>query len=223
MVLLRWTIFNLDYPLHFLALHQSSSRAIGKDRCRVTAYAGAPHASNQTILPTCPANFHLATVLLQCSVCFFHDAQNFCVRHSSSSDRRASIADLENHMLTLDSFIPAEYRPHIWVKVLPALENIFYGANLSNILSAHQHAVLDVMAWLQYGILHFGGPFIWAALMFLFGPPGNCACLCANIRISQYYWCSYPAAVSLFATLVREQIRSCTSKLLHGGVTCRTC
>ncbi|CAG8951730.1 hypothetical protein HYFRA_00005530 [Hymenoscyphus fraxineus] len=70
-------------------------------------------------------------------------------------------------------FIPAEYRPHIWVKVLPALENILYGANLSNILSAHQNAVLDVLAWLPYGILHFGGPFIWAILMFLFAPPGT--------------------------------------------------
>lgn len=56
--------------------------------------------------------------------------------------------------------------------MLPALENIFYGANLSNILSAHQHVVLDVLAWLPYGLLHFGGPVVWAALMFLFGPPG---------------------------------------------------
>ncbi|KAI0996366.1 Inositol phosphorylceramide synthase catalytic subunit [Podosphaera aphanis] len=70
-------------------------------------------------------------------------------------------------------FIPAEYRPHIWVKVLPALENILYGANLSNALSAHRHAVLDVLAWLPYGILHFGGPFVWAALMFVCAPPGT--------------------------------------------------
>ncbi|RDW73897.1 PAP2-domain-containing protein [Coleophoma crateriformis] len=70
-------------------------------------------------------------------------------------------------------FIPAEYRPHIWVKVLPALENIFYGANLSNILSAHKHVVLDVLAWLPYGILHFGGPFVWALAMFIFGAPGT--------------------------------------------------
>ncbi|TAQ87628.1 Peroxidase [Chlorociboria aeruginascens] len=69
-------------------------------------------------------------------------------------------------------FIPVEYRPHIWVKVLPALENIFYGANLSNILSAHQHVVLDVLAWLPYGLLHFGGPVVWASVMFIFGPPG---------------------------------------------------
>ncbi|KAN0101875.1 PAP2 domain containing protein [Hyaloscypha variabilis] len=70
-------------------------------------------------------------------------------------------------------FIPPEYRPHIWVKVLPALENIFYGANLSNILSAHQYVPLDVLAWIPYGLLHFGGPFFWAGLMFWFGPPGT--------------------------------------------------
>ncbi|RDL33892.1 uncharacterized protein BP5553_08260 [Venustampulla echinocandica] len=70
-------------------------------------------------------------------------------------------------------FIPAEYRPHIWVKVLPALENIFYGANLSNILAAHQYVTLDILAWLPYGILHYGGPVVWAILMFLFGPPGT--------------------------------------------------
>lgn len=70
-------------------------------------------------------------------------------------------------------FIPAEYRPHIWVKVLPALENIFYGANVSNILSAHKNVPLDLLAWLPYGILHYGGPFVWAAIMFLFGPPGT--------------------------------------------------
>jgi membrane-associated phospholipid phosphatase len=59
------------------------------------------------------------------------------------------------------------------VKVLPALENIFYGANLSNILSAHQRTVLDVLAWLPYGILHYGGPAVWAGLLFIFGPPGT--------------------------------------------------
>ncbi|KAI5817534.1 hypothetical protein BZA77DRAFT_309821 [Pyronema omphalodes] len=70
-------------------------------------------------------------------------------------------------------FIPAEWRPHIWVRVLPALENIIYGANLSNMLSAHKHWVLDVLAWLPYGILHFGAPFICAAAIFLFAAPGT--------------------------------------------------
>lgn len=70
-------------------------------------------------------------------------------------------------------FIPADYRPHIWVKVLPAMENIFYGANLSNVLSVKQHAVLDILAWIPYGLLHFGGPIVWAAMMFIWAAPGT--------------------------------------------------
>jgi inositol phosphorylceramide synthase catalytic subunit len=57
--------------------------------------------------------------------------------------------------------------------VLPTLENIFYGANLSNILSAHKHVVLDVLAWLPYGIGHFGAPFVCSAILFIWGPPGT--------------------------------------------------
>ncbi|KAK8178693.1 aureobasidin resistance protein Aur1 [Phyllosticta citribraziliensis] len=70
-------------------------------------------------------------------------------------------------------FISGEYRPPIWVRVLPALENIMYGANLSNILSAHKHVALDVLAWIPYGITHFGSPFVCSAVMFIFGPPGS--------------------------------------------------
>jgi inositol phosphorylceramide synthase catalytic subunit len=73
--------------------------------------------------------------------------------------------------LTHHRFIPSEYRPPIWVKVLPTLENIFYGANLSNILSAHQNTALDLLAWFPYGIGHFGAPFVCAILIFIFGPP----------------------------------------------------
>lgn len=70
-------------------------------------------------------------------------------------------------------FVPSNYRPGIWVRVLPALENILYGANLSNILSAHKNTVLDVLAWIPYGLTHFGAPFVCSALMFVFGPPGT--------------------------------------------------
>ncbi|KIW11593.1 hypothetical protein PV08_10894 [Exophiala spinifera] len=68
-------------------------------------------------------------------------------------------------------FIPAEWRPPIWVKVLPALENILYGANLSNILSAHKSTALDLLAWFPYGLGHFGAPFVCSAIMFVYGPP----------------------------------------------------
>jgi membrane-associated phospholipid phosphatase len=70
-------------------------------------------------------------------------------------------------------FTPSEYRPGIWVRVLPALENILFGANLSNLLSAHKSPILDVLAWIPYGITHFGAPFVCSAIMFVFGPPGT--------------------------------------------------
>ncbi|KZF21932.1 aureobasidin resistance protein Aur1 [Xylona heveae TC161] len=70
-------------------------------------------------------------------------------------------------------FVPGEYRPPIWVRVLPALENILYGANLSNIMSAHQSVVLDVLAWLPYGIMHYGAPFVVSIIIFVFAAPGT--------------------------------------------------
>ena len=70
-------------------------------------------------------------------------------------------------------FIPSTWRPPIWVRVLPALENIFYGANLSNILSAHTNTFLSVMAWLPYGIIHFGAPVVCSGIMFIFAAPGT--------------------------------------------------
>lgn len=75
--------------------------------------------------------------------------------------------------LTLDRFVPPEMRPGIWVRVLPALENILYGANISNILSAHQNVLFDLLAWLPYGICHYGAPFVCSILLFTFGPPGT--------------------------------------------------
>jgi inositol phosphorylceramide synthase catalytic subunit len=71
------------------------------------------------------------------------------------------------------SFIPADYRPTISVRLLPAVESILYGANLSKILSQHTNAILDVLAWLPYGLIHFGSPIVTAGIVFLFGPPGT--------------------------------------------------
>ena len=70
-------------------------------------------------------------------------------------------------------FISGDFRPPIWVRVLPALENILYGANLSKFLSAHKHVVLDILAWIPYGIAHYASPVIVSACMFIWGPPGT--------------------------------------------------
>ena len=53
------------------------------------------------------------------------------------------------------------------------MENVLYGANLSNILSAHKHPILDILAWLPYGIIHFAAPVICSLAMFIFAAPGT--------------------------------------------------
>ncbi|KAF8335888.1 uncharacterized protein EI90DRAFT_2969496 [Cantharellus anzutake] len=70
-------------------------------------------------------------------------------------------------------FIPVEYRPHIFVSVLPTLESVLYGANISDILTRFTHPVLDIPAWLSYGVIHFVGPFVLAAFLWLFAARGT--------------------------------------------------
>ncbi|KAI2777644.1 PAP2-domain-containing protein [Daldinia loculata] len=70
-------------------------------------------------------------------------------------------------------FIPYDIRPDILVKVLPALEDILYGVSFSNVLSAWTHPVLDLFAWIPYGLGHFGLPAICSVIMFIFAAPGT--------------------------------------------------
>lgn len=69
-------------------------------------------------------------------------------------------------------FIPKSWRPHIWVSVLPTLESVLYGANISDLLTRWTNPVLDVLAWLPYGVIHFVAPFVVAACLWVFSPPG---------------------------------------------------
>ncbi|EMS21619.1 hypothetical protein NBRC10512_002799 [Rhodotorula toruloides] len=69
-------------------------------------------------------------------------------------------------------FIPKSYRPHIWVSVLPTLESILYGANISDLLTRWTNPALDFLAWIPYGVIHFVAPFVVAALLWVFSPPG---------------------------------------------------
>ncbi|RUP50824.1 hypothetical protein BC936DRAFT_137616 [Jimgerdemannia flammicorona] len=71
-------------------------------------------------------------------------------------------------------FVPISIRPpYIFVSLLPTLERILYGANLSELLSRSPNAVLDVLAWLPYGVIHFCLPFVFSASLFWFAPPGT--------------------------------------------------
>ncbi|OBA15102.1 uncharacterized protein OGAPODRAFT_41957, partial [Ogataea polymorpha] len=67
--------------------------------------------------------------------------------------------------------IPTSWKPPISVKILPSMETILYGDDLSDVLASYTSKPLDFIAWFPYGIVHFAGPFIVAALVWLFGPP----------------------------------------------------
>lgn len=67
--------------------------------------------------------------------------------------------------------IPPSWRPAISVKILPAMETVLYGDNLSNVLAEITNSTLDIFAWIPYGILHFSAPFVVAIFIFLFSPP----------------------------------------------------
>ncbi|GLB42904.1 putative PAP2 superfamily protein [Lyophyllum shimeji] len=65
-------------------------------------------------------------------------------------------------------FIPTPWRPEISVSLLPTLESVLYGANISDILTRFTHPILDIIAWLPYGVGHFIIPFFVAAFLWLF-------------------------------------------------------
>jgi membrane-associated phospholipid phosphatase len=67
-------------------------------------------------------------------------------------------------------FIPNNRRPSIYVSLLPTLESVLFGANISDLLTRYTHPVLDVIAWIPYGIGHFTVPFVVAIFLWLFRP-----------------------------------------------------
>lgn len=67
-------------------------------------------------------------------------------------------------------FVPDSLRPPISVVTLPTLESVLYGANISDILTRFTHPVLDIIAWIPYGVIHFTLPFFVAAFLWLFRP-----------------------------------------------------
>jgi len=65
-------------------------------------------------------------------------------------------------------FMPSQWRPSISVSLLPTLESVLYGANISDILTRFTHPILDLLAWLPYGVVHFTCPFVVAIFLWIF-------------------------------------------------------
>ena len=133
------------------------------------------------ILSSIPTNNNMVDLLLRLRVSLeltslVDSLPELVLGHLRSGALR-NVSDLRRSVqvanLTFFRFIPSSWRPPIWVRVLPSLENIFYGANISNILSAHKNTFLDIMAWLPYGIIHFGAPAVCSIIMFIFASPGT--------------------------------------------------
>ena len=67
-------------------------------------------------------------------------------------------------------FIPSDLRPAVHVVLLPTLESVLYGANISDILTRFTHPVLDIIAWLPYGVIHYTYPLVLSLFLWLFRP-----------------------------------------------------
>lgn len=65
-------------------------------------------------------------------------------------------------------FIPNEWRPSISVSLLPTLEYVLYGANISDILTRFTHPFLDIIAWMPYGVGHYLIPIPLSIFLWLF-------------------------------------------------------
>ncbi|KAJ9111073.1 hypothetical protein QFC19_001271 [Naganishia cerealis] len=78
-------------------------------------------------------------------------------RLDRSLDPRKTLAKLSKHEFTIWNTV-------VW--------SVLYGANISDILTRYTHPVLDILAWLPYGVMHFVIPFVLAAVLWVFGPKG---------------------------------------------------
>ena len=56
---------------------------------------------------------------------------------------------------------------------LPALDDIIFGFNVPELMSAHTSTIFDILAWIPYGIGHFVNPFLTSIVFFLFASPGT--------------------------------------------------
>lgn len=105
-------------------------------------------------------------------------------------------------------FIPLSMKRPISVKVLPILETVFFGDNLSEILASKTNTFFDVFSWLPYGLIHFALPFVVAFLIFVFAPPQT---------LPQFCW-SF-GFMNLSGVFVQNIVFSCAPpwyKVLHG-------
>lgn len=104
-------------------------------------------------------------------------------------------------------YIPIEWRPNISVVVLPTLETVLFGANISDILTRSTYFFLDIIAWIPYGVGHFSIPFVIAAFLWLF-----------RAKESLHFWACAFGYMNLIGVLI-QILFPCAApwyELIHG-------
>lgn len=71
-------------------------------------------------------------------------------------------------MFFSNRFLSPDHRPAPSVALLPTLEYVLYGADISDILTRFTHPILDIIAWVPYGVAHYFLPFVIAIFLWLF-------------------------------------------------------
>ena len=90
-------------------------------------------------------------------------------------------------------YIPVGWRPAVSVTTLPTLESVLYGGNISDILTRYTHPILDIMAWLSYGVLHFTLPVVVAIFLWLFAP-----------KRGLHYWAAAFGYLNWFGVIIQD-------------------
>lgn len=136
-------------------------------------------------------------------------------------------------------FIPSGRRPEIHVALLPALESVLYGANISDLQTRYTNAFLDVVAWLPYGVLHFTLPFVVAVILWSLGPRGAvqfwglafgwmnllgvvCQLLFPAAAPCKYLSLLFTISILNIPSRVRNYSRSYSCRLFHGWLSRRS-
>ena len=105
-------------------------------------------------------------------------------------------------------YIPVGWRPAVSVATLPTLESVLYGGNISDILTRYTHPILDIMAWMSYGVLHFALPVVIAIFLWLFAP-----------KRALHYWAAAFGYLNWFGVII-QGIFPCAPPCVFTSSTC---
>jgi hypothetical protein len=86
----------------------------------------------------------------------------------------------------------------------PILDSVFYGANVSDILTRFTHPILDILAWLAYRVNHIRFPLLRRRVVVALLSKRHATSMGTGVRIREHYQRVHPDHLRLRSTLVRS-------------------